>query len=346
MNPRAIDLVSLSDDEARPLHDFYNAVRAEQLPDDPPIPFEERLIGWRNPSPKGQFYTFVVSKGAEIVGAAGVGWEKEDENNPHLGGFDVDVSPSHRRQGIGRALLQSVLEVSRDAGKTKLFTGTADRVPAGHAFAEWIGAKLGLEEHTNQLLFTELNRDFMEASIREAPSDLFEIGWYEGEYPEADLEAICNLFEVMNTAPRGDLEFNDWKVKPEDLRIESEQMQKRGIQWWMLYAKERSSGRFAGYTQTGFHPNRPHVVNQWGTGVIPEYRGHNIGAWLKSVMIERILNERPTVDRIRTGNADSNAPMLRINHTLGFKPFMARADWQLDVNAALEKLEAMKVVAV
>jgi mycothiol synthase len=63
-------------------------------------------------------------------------------------------------------------------------------------------------------------------------------------------------------------------------------------------------------------------------------------------MIDRILCERPTVDRIRTGNADSNEPMLKINHTLGFKPFIKRTEWQVDVQKSLEVLRARDAVNV
>ncbi|NJK46780.1 MAG: hypothetical protein HC933_23260 [Pleurocapsa sp. SU_196_0] len=51
------------------------------------------------------------------------------------------------------------------------------------------------------------------------------------------------------------------------------------------------------------------------------------------------------MNRIRTGNADSNGPMLKINHSLGFKPFMARVEWQLEIEAALRRLEQKLSVA-
>ena len=146
------------------------------------------------------------------------------------------------------------------------------------------------------------------------------------------------MIEVMNTAPRGEMEFNDFKVTPDDLRVQVKQCKINGLEFRFLYAKERATGRYAGFTQTGFHPNRPSIVNQWGTGVLPEFRGHKLGAWLKAAMIDHLQRERPSVDRIRTGNADSNEAMLRINHALGFKPFISRTEWQFEVEKTLEQL--------
>ena len=338
MTPRAIELNNLSDAECAALNRFFNAMRAETLPDDPPTPLEEHLTAWRNPSPHQWLKSFAVMDGDSVMGYAEADWDTTDTQNPHMAWAQVMVLPEYRQRGIGKALLRDLLEACQVDGKTSLFTATSERVPAGHAFITKLGAKLGLEEHTNQLLFSELDRDYLERSLRDAPTELFEIGWYIGDYPESELEAVCRLVEVMNTAPRGEMEFNDFKVTPDDLRVRVQQCKINGLEFRFLYAKERATGRYVGFTETGFHPNRPHLVNQWGTGVLPEYRGHKLGAWLKCAMIEHLQRERPSVDRIRTGNADSNAAMLSINHALGFKPFISRTEWQLEVDKTLERL--------
>ena len=338
MIPRAVTFKDLTDAECAALSRFFNAMRAEKLPEDPPTPLEEYLTAWRNPSPHQWLKAFAMMDSDSVMGYAEADWDTTDTENPHMAWAQVMVLPEYRRRGIGKALLRVLLEACRSDGKTRLMTATNGRVQAGRAFVTKLEAKLGIEEHTNQLLFADLDREYVARALRDAPTELFEIGWYIGEYPESELEEICRVIEVMNTAPRGEMEFNDFKVTPEDLRVQVEQCKINNVEFRFLYAKERATGRYAGFTETGFHPNRPTIVNQWGTGVLPEYRGHKLGAWLKCAMIERIQRERPTVDRIRTGNADSNAAMLRINHALGFKPFMSRTDWQLEVDATLERL--------
>lgn len=44
--------------------------------------------------------------------------------------------------------------------------------------------------------------------------------------------------------------------------------------------------------------------------------------------------ERPQVVRIRTGNADSNVAMLKINFEMGLKPYTSHAIYQVETGKA------------
>jgi GNAT superfamily N-acetyltransferase len=105
---------------------------------------------------------------------------------------------------------------------------------------------------------------------------------------------------------------------------------------------DRATGKFAGYTETVWNPNRPEVLRQDMTGVFPQYRNKGLGRWLKAAMLDKVLKERPQVKYVRTGNADSNAAMLKINTALGFKPYMADTLWQVELQKVLDYLNIHK----
>ena len=125
--------------------------------------------------------------------------------------------------------------------------------------------------------------------------------------------------------------MEDSQVKPEQLREGEAYAIARGVERWVLYVRHKLSRDLAGYTTTYWYPENPENLEQEATGVLPEYRGSGLGKWLKAAMIQKVLRERPVVKRIRTGNANSNAPMLAINHELGFKFYKSQVVWQLEV---------------
>jgi mycothiol synthase len=62
----------------------------------------------------------------------------------------------------------------------------------------------------------------------------------------------------------------------------------------------------AGLTDVYWNPAHPETVFQGNTGVLAAHRGKALGKWMKAVMLERILAERPDANDVRTSNADSN----------------------------------------
>ena len=197
---------------------------------------------------------------------------------------------------------------------------------------ERIGARKGLEGHTNQLLIADLDRSLLEKWQQRAQERAsgFSLGLWTGPYPTDQLEEIAQLYNVMNTAPRDDLEMEDVRFTPPLLQEWDQNLLATNTERWTLYVRENATGKLAGFTVVFWHPDRPHILGQGDTGVFPEYRGLGLGRWLKAAMLEKVLRERPQVTTIRTGNADSNAGMLQINHELGFKPFMAECFWQVE----------------
>ncbi|MFH1184880.1 MAG: GNAT family N-acetyltransferase [Chloroflexota bacterium] len=145
---------------------------------------------------------------------------------------------------------------------------------------------------------------------------------------------------MANDQPRDTLELEDINHTADTLHQFDNRHRAGGDQRWSLYLLSRTDGRLAGVSEVYWNPNRPALLWQGFTGVMPEYRNRGLGHWLKAAMLRKILRERPEVEVIRAGNADSIAPMLKINRALGFKPYVAWAIWQVELDSVEKYLSS------
>ncbi len=320
-----------------------NVMRRERLPDDPPIPVEETVQEMRNLPPFVELKMWCAWEQAEMIGQCHIVLIRMEENR-HLAQFDIAVQPAYRRQGLGRQFLGLVAEAARQDNRRLLLTETGDRVPGGEAFMRRIGAQKGLESHVNQLRLTELDRDQLARWLERGQerSSKYSLGVWEGPYPEEQLPEVAELFDLTNQQPIGELEIEDTHMTPERLRQMEQMLFSRGSQRWTFYVVEKATGKFAGFTETVWNPNRPEILRQDMTGVFPEFRNQGLGRWMKAAMLAKVLKERPEVKYVRTGNADTNAAMLKINHELGFRPYFATAVWQVELQHVQDYLEKGK----
>lgn len=330
------DTKTEDEDLLRASHEFQIILEKERQPDDPTTPYEQRIAGLRNIPPFVEVRIWHVRlPDGRMVASGDVGMLKTPEN-AHLAQFHISVLPEFRRQGLATRLLHQVLTVAEENDKRLLITGSSDRVPAGGEFMKRMGGRPGLESHVNQLLLAELDRDLL-AKWAAVP-DGFTPGWWDGAYPQEDIAEIIELNELMNQVPRGDLDVEDFHWTEEHLRQQEKSREATGTQRWSLYARDASTGKIAGYTEVFWNPNKPMNLGQGITAVWPQYRGRGLGRYLKAAMLEKVVRDRPQVNKVRTDNADINAPMLKINTELGFKPYIAETVWQADVSAAREYL--------
>jgi GNAT superfamily N-acetyltransferase len=332
------------EEEWRALNTFRNLMIAERLPDDPPETVQRtkslmlakpdyvethRWAAWHD----------LEDGGKEII-AYCIGHISNTGDNKHALFFNIEVLAHHRRKGLGTHMLEHITEVARNAERRLLITQTLASVPAGDAFLEQVGARVGLESHVNQLDIADVDRELMrrwQERARERAAD-FDLGLWVGPYPEEHIQEIVDLTKAMNLAPRGDLEVEDFEVTVHHLRQQEEMMAKRGMERWTMYVRHRPSGELAGYTYVWWIPDHPLMVHQEDTAVWPKYRNLGLGRWLKAAMLEKVMGERPQVKYVRTGNADTNAAMLHINEEMGFKPHVAEKVWQVELERALDYL--------
>ncbi|HRD77450.1 MAG TPA: GNAT family N-acetyltransferase [Hyphomicrobiaceae bacterium] len=306
-----------------------NRMLAEQLPDDPPYDAADELRRWHAMPSQARSQVWIAEANGNVVAEANLNWE-ELESNRALAHVYVSVERDWRGQGLGATLLSLAVERAIEAGRPKLMSMSTSRVPAGGRFLDRVGFTRRLEMHTNQLKVADLDRALVDAWSRPDPARTgdYAIEVFDGPVPDHRLEAYAELVGVMNTAPRGTLEVEDTKITASMVREWEASLVASGWRRLLAVTRHVPSGVLAGFTELRWTPTRASLVWQGGTGVVPSHRNRGLGRWLKAQNLAALLSANDKVRFVRTGNADSNAPMLAINHQLGFRPFTARALWQ------------------
>lgn len=312
----------------------------EEKPDDPPTTLDDLKKSLLNMPSFVKFTGWLAFRGATPIATMFAGYMLTEENQ-HLMQFDLYLVPDERRKGVGSRLLHWVVDLAQANNRRLLITDTSSMIPAGDAFMEKLGGEMALSGDESQLLVDELDIDLMDQWLERANErggDLT-LGIWEGLYPEDELEAIAELKRTMNTAPRDDLDMEDFNFTAEHLREAEKAFAARDRKRWTYYVRDPENNTLAGYTELYWNPSKPLILSQGDTAVVPAYRNRGIGRWVKAAAIKGVLAEQPGVKYVRTDNASSNAGMLKINHEMGFKLYKVSKHWQIEtakMNAYLE----------
>jgi mycothiol synthase len=335
-----------SDEEIEERVAFGAAMSKEVFPDDPPPDAAQAIAAQRQAPERVRRWSFRArDEAGAIVGMGSCRIDPEHDDNPDVLDVSVYVDPGHRRSGIATMLFSELVGVAAQEGRSRLLFTTFERVPAGAAAAGAVGATAKLVEHVNHLPTRAVDRAMLETWAAEGPTRApgYELVSFDGPCPDEHLDGYIEQILVLNDAPRDDLQVNDFTMTPEQIREDERMTAAAGVEVWTLLARHES-GAYAGIHNVSWNPTAPSVAWVGLTAVDPTHRGHALGKWLKATMTLRIVDERPDVTEIRTGNADSNDAMLGINRQMGYRPMMGVTAWELATDDARTWLDARAAV--
>ncbi|CAM3827041.1 GNAT family N-acetyltransferase [Deinococcus frigens] len=302
-------------------------VFASAYPAEPPISAEKEALELTQRMPGERDEHFVVWDGQQATGWGSLNCDTDQ--NLHLAHARLIVHPQRRRRGLGRALAAALEQVARRETRRTVTFVTSDRHAGGEPFAHMLGARAALPTRQSRLELARVDPDLVTRWLTRPDSEPYRLHTWDGPIPAEYLERMADLMMVMNSAPKGELDMDDWRVTPEMIRGWEANAAEGGERELLIAVEDTRSGELVGYTEVSWTPERASIIHQGATAVRPAARGHGLGKWLKALMLNSLTQKAPEARVIQTNNAEQNAAMLGINVALGFKPWVAITEWQL-----------------
>ena len=333
-----IEAAAASDDTLESIHELMVVAEAEDLPDDEPMPLAQRLANWRNPHDHSRILSWAIREQDRTI-AFSSSWVNREQNLENGLGWTF-VHPDYRSNGLSRLVAGPMFDSLEEDDRVRFATYARVGSP-DEALLERAGLKLAIQEKRSRLTLAELDWDLMDDWITRARERAggYELVYLEYPVPEELVQRVCDLFLIMNTAPREDYEDEDQVMTSAMLRDIEAKQKARGRTMMTYVAAHQPSGQWAGFTTVAYQSLEPHLAWQWDTGVHPDHRDMGLGRWLKGQMIKKLHHDHPDVRIIDTENAGSNEPMLNINVAMGFKPILVTNYWQGSLATLRERLQ-------
>jgi GNAT superfamily N-acetyltransferase len=281
---------------------------------------EEIVAFGSEPSVDRQYWGALV--GGRVVGSLVVVLPHlDDQPSGHLG---LHVHPGHRCHGVGSALLAKGERILLEDGRRQASIQT--EYPPGEDPA---AAFLEARGYSRSLTSLQAELPLGDAAPSSPVAAGYSVETAEGLPPDAWLDDLAWLMSRMSTdAPQGDV---DWAEESWDAARYAENARVQldaGRRLFTAVAREDASGRLVAFTIGVVPDSKPELALQHETLVVREHRGHGLGLAVKQAL-NAVLRERaPEAARVRTWNAETNAPMLAVNEALGYRVVAVETEWQ------------------
>jgi GNAT superfamily N-acetyltransferase len=319
--------------------DVLAAARAVDHPYDPPQSHVDAMAVLAHPWPGERCTHWLVRSGGAVAGATALFLPELD--NLENASIELVIHPAYRRQGIGAAVMEQLVELARSEGRRRIIgelcSGGPD-LPTGPrgnaAFAEGCGAKEALVEVRRRLDLSALDRGQLQRLLgtAEAKSGAYHLVPWVDRTPDSVIDGVATLeTRMVEDAPMGDLAWEPEQFDAKRWRASEATMLGRERRSYGCASVHTETGEVTGFTLCVIDGDVPEHAWQWTTIVLPWHRGHRLGLRLKAYNLLALLEHEPALRAMDTWNAEENGPMIAVNDLMGFRPLDMWAEWQLEL---------------
>ncbi|MFC9911410.1 GNAT family N-acetyltransferase [Streptomyces sp. NPDC059862] len=254
------------------------------------------------------------------------------EGQEHLAELQLNVHTAERRRRVGSRLLETAVAAAREAGRRSV-VAQADAGTPGDHFLAASGFRRVLTLTYARLALDELDSGKADEinAIVERPHPGYRLASWRGTVPEELAKTFADSRRAMDDMPMDDTDYGVVAWDVERVLAAARAVADRGELLTTVVAVDESDGSIAGFSELVVPGEGKGDGLHYGTGVLPEHRGHGLGRWMKAESIRLARTNHPGLAGLVTDTADSNTHMRRINDALGYVPTHKALEYQLDL---------------
>ncbi|MEV1329694.1 GNAT family N-acetyltransferase [Micromonospora costi] len=247
----------------------------------------------------------------------------------HLAELELHVHPAERRTGTGSRLLDAAVSAARVDGRRALLA-QAEAGSPGDRFLAARGFRRKLTLTYARLALADVDLAMItEFAGRRPPG--YRLSTWDGVVPDELADTFAASRRAMDDMPMGEVDYGTVSWEVDRVRAAARAIAERGDLLHTVVAVDESDGSIVGFTELVVPGDGTGDGRHYGTGVLPEHRGHGLGRWMKAEAIRQARGRYPELGGLLTDVADDNQHMRAVNDALGYIPTHQTIEYQLDL---------------
>ncbi|MFE0800197.1 GNAT family N-acetyltransferase [Streptomyces sp. NPDC058812] len=247
----------------------------------------------------------------------------------HLAELSLHVHPVERRKSVGTRLVDAAVAAARDNTRRRVVAQSEAGSPGDH-FLSARGFRKVLTLRFARLPLADVDVTALD-EIVERPCPGYRLVSWQGTVPDDLARTFAASRRAMDDMPMDDADHGIVVWDVDRVRAAAKAIDDRGDHLHTVVAIDTSDDSIAGFTELVVPGDGTGDGQHYGTGVLPEHRGHGLARWMKAESIRQARQNHPELGGLLTDTADSNTYMRRVNDGLGYAPTHTTLQYQLDL---------------